>query len=161
MQKGTRWVLVPFWGPKHPKFKAPIEHGEVFNGAVAAFRMEGNPATGQFFLNPAWISRDMKHADPPVVANGIVFGFASGEDNVLRPPPMPFGMPPENGGTPGRISRSTHAVLYALDGQTGAGAVVERRQITSWNHYSGISVANGRVYIGTYDGTVYCFGLPQ
>ena len=33
--------------------------------------------------------------------------------------------------------------------------------ITSWNHYSGISVANGRVYIGTYDGTVYCFGLPQ
>ena len=40
--KGTRWVLVPFWGPKHPKFKAPIEHGEVFNGAVAAFRMEKN-----------------------------------------------------------------------------------------------------------------------
>ena len=48
--KGTRWVLVPFWGPKHPKFKAPIEHGEVFNGAVAAFKMEKNPATGQFFL---------------------------------------------------------------------------------------------------------------
>ncbi len=62
---GTRWVLVPFWGPKHPKFKAPIEHGEVFNGAVAAFKMEKNPATGTFLLNPAWISRDMKHADPP------------------------------------------------------------------------------------------------
>lgn len=159
--KGTRWVLVPFWGPKHPKFKAPIEHGEVFNGAVAAFKMERNPATGTFFLDPAWISRDMKHADPPLVANGIVFGFASGEDVVLRSPPMPFGVPPENGGTPGRISRSTHSVLYALDGQTGEELWSSGDTITSWNHYSGISVANGRVYIGTYDGTVYCFGLPQ
>ena len=24
---GTRWVLTPFWGPKHPQFKFPIEHG--------------------------------------------------------------------------------------------------------------------------------------
>ena len=159
--KGTRWVLVPFWGPKHPRFKAPIEHGEVFNGAVAAFKMEKNPASGTFFLDPAWISRDMKHADPPLVANGIVFGFASGEDVVLRSPPMPFGVPPENGGTPGRISRSTHSVLYALDGQTGEELWSSGDTITSWNHYSGISVANGRVYIGTYDGTVYCFGLSQ
>ena len=159
--KGVRWVLVPFWGPKHPQFKAPIEHGEVFNGAVAAFKMEKNPATGTFFLDPAWISRDMKHADPPLVANGIVFGFASGEDVVLRSPPMPFGIPPDNGGTPGRISRSTHSVLYALDGQTGEELWSSGDTITSWNHYSGISVANGRVYIGTYDGTVYCFGLSQ
>ena len=158
--KGTRWVLVPFWGPKHPKFKAPIEHGEVFNGAVAAFRMEKD-TTGRFALNPAWISRDMKHADPPVIANGIVFGFASGEDVVLRSPPMPFGIPPDNGGTPGRIARSTRAVLYALDGETGKELWSSGETITSWNHYSGISVANGRVYIGTYDGTVYCFGLPQ
>ena len=159
--KGTRWVLVPFWGPKHPAFKAPIEHGEVFNGAVAAFRMEKNPATGKFFLNPAWISRDMKHADPPLVANGIVFGFASGEDVVLRSPPMPYGGAPDNGGTPGRISRSTHSVLYALEGQTGQELWSSGDTSTSWNHYSGISIANGRVYIGTYDGTVYCFGLPQ
>lgn len=159
--KGVRWVLVPFWGPKHPKFKAPIEHGEIFNGAVAAFKMEKNPATGRFFLNPAWISRDMKHADPPLVANGIVFGFASGEDVVLRSPPMPYGQPPDPGGTAGRISRSTHSVLYALDGQTGDELWSSGDTITSWNHYSGISIANGRVYIGTYDGTVYCFGLPQ
>jgi hypothetical protein len=33
----------------------------------------------------------MKHADPPVVANDVVFGFASGEDVVLRSPPMPMG----------------------------------------------------------------------
>ncbi len=159
--KGTRWVLVPFWGPKHPKFKAPIEHGEVFNGAVAAFRMEKDPATARYHLAPAWISRDMKHADPPVVANDVVFGFASGEDVVLRSPPMPYGGDPANGGTPGRISRSTHAVLYALNGQTGDVLWSSGNEIASWNHYSGISVANGRVYIGTYDGVVYCFGLPE
>ena len=34
-------------------------------------------------------------------------------------------------------------------------------QITSWNHFSGISVANGRVYIGTYDGKLYAFGIDR
>jgi hypothetical protein len=34
-------------------------------------------------------------------------------------------------------------------------------QITSFNHFSGISMANGRVYIATYDGNVYCFGIKQ
>jgi len=28
-----------------------------------------------------------------------------------------------------------------------------------WNHFSGITVVNGRVYLGTYDGTLYCFGV--
>ena len=37
---GTRWILVPFWGPKHSQFTAPIEHGPVVQGAVAAFKME-------------------------------------------------------------------------------------------------------------------------
>ena len=32
-------------------------------------------------------------------------------------------------------------------------------QIASLNHFSGLSVANGRVYIGTFDGMLYCFGL--
>ncbi len=32
--KGTRWVLTPFWGPKHTRPEAPIEHGQVVYGAV-------------------------------------------------------------------------------------------------------------------------------
>ena len=28
-----------------------------------------------------------------------------------------------------------------------------------WNHFSGITVVNGRVYLGTYEGTLYCFGV--
>ena len=113
-------------------------------------------------LNPAWLSRDMKHADPPVIANGVVFGFASGEDVVLRIPPMPFGGEPEIGRHRRDESRGRRTrCLYALDGQTGEELWSSGDQITSWNHYSGISVANGRVYIATYDGTVYCFGIAQ
>src|SRR5215469_9022697 len=37
--KGTRWVLTPFWGPKHSQYKYPIEHGPVTHGAVAAFKV--------------------------------------------------------------------------------------------------------------------------
>jgi outer membrane protein assembly factor BamB len=32
-------------------------------------------------------------------------------------------------------------------------------QIATFNHFTSLSVANGRVYIGTYDGYLYCFGL--
>ena len=28
-----------------------------------------------------------------------------------------------------------------------------------FNHFSGVTVANGRIYLGTYDGTLYCFGV--
>ena len=73
----TRWVLTPFWGPKHPQFKAPIEHGQVVHGAIAAFTLEDR--TGKPQLVPAWLSRDMPQADPAVIANGIVFGYGSGE----------------------------------------------------------------------------------
>ena len=155
---GVRWVLAPFWGPKHSQFHAPMEHGEVFNGGIAAFKLQEDRA-GKLQLAPAWISRDMNHADPPVVANGIVFGYASGEDVVQTLPPGD--QRAGGGGTAGRISASTHATLYALDGQMGAELWSSGDQITSWNHFSGLSVANGRVYIGTYDGTVYCFGLPN
>ena len=48
--------------------------------------------------------------------------------------------------------------VYALDAQTGRELWSSGDQIHQWNHFSGITVANGRVYLGTYDGTLYCFG---
>ena len=33
-------MLTPIWGAKHSKFKAPIEHGEVKDGAIVAFKVE-------------------------------------------------------------------------------------------------------------------------
>ena len=52
-------------------------------------------------------------------------------------------------------------MLYALDGRTGKELWSSGDQITSWNHFTGLSVANGRVYIGTYDGMLYCFGAAS
>ncbi len=151
--KGVRWILVPFWGPKHSKFKAPIEHGEIRKGAIVAFQMESTPSGG-VTLKPAWLSRDMNQAEPPLIANGIVFGYGSGENTSQAYPDVGLDFRMER-----RAPLSTHAVLYALDAQTGKELWNSGKQITKWNHWSGIAVANGRVYINDYDGNLYCFGL--
>jgi outer membrane protein assembly factor BamB len=59
-----------------------------------------------------------------------------------------------------RASLSGHAQIYVLDGATGKELWNSGDTITSFNHFSGITVANGKVYMGTYDGELYCFGLP-
>jgi len=152
--KGTRWALTPFWGPKHSAFKVPVEYGEVQHGAIAAFKVEEKGGKTQ--LTPAWISRDMNRAEPPVVANGIIFAYGSGEDTDQAYPDVGLDDIAER-----RIPGSTHAVLYALDAETGKELWSSGDQIASWNHWSGLSVANGRVYIGTYDGVLYCFGIQK
>ena len=151
---GTRYVLVPFWGPKHSRFTAPIEHGEVFRGAVAAFKMEDK--AGKVVLTPVWLSRDMDQAEPPVVANGVVFAYGSGENTAQADTLQGLGY----NTSVNRIARSTHATLYALDARTGRELWSSGDQIKSFNHFSGLSVANGRVYIGTYDGVLYAFAVP-
>ena len=151
--KGTRWVLTPFWGPKHPKFKAPLENGIVKKGAIAAFKVETN-AQGKVWLNPAWISRDMDQAEPPVIANGVIFAYGSGENTAQAYPDVGLDFRAER-----RIPKSTRVVLYALDTQTGKELWSSGDAIKTFNHWSGISVANGRIFINTFDGTVYCFGI--
>ena len=150
---GARWVLAPFWGPKHSRFMAPVEHGEVREGAIAAFKVQERD--GNLELTPAWISRDMNRAEPPVVANGVVFAYGSGESTTQATPELGL----RANSSEFRIKHSTHAVLYALDAQTGDELWSSGAQITSWNHWAGLSVANGRVYLGTFDGTLYCFGI--
>ena len=61
-----------------------------------------------------------------------------------------------------RIAGSTNAVLYALDARTGQELWSSGDQIASWNHWGRkSSVANGRVYIGTFDGYLYAFGIER
>src|SRR4051794_6198282 len=151
---GTRWILTPFWGPKHSKFKAPIENGEVKKGAIAAFKME--TVKGKVTLTPAWISRDMNQAEPPLIANGMVFAYGSGANTAQAYPEVGLDFRMER-----RAALSTHAVLYALDARTGKELWSSGDQIASWNHFSGISLANGQVYINDYEGHVYCFGLKK
>jgi outer membrane protein assembly factor BamB len=150
---GARYVLVPFWGPKHSQFSAPIEYGEVTRGGVATFRMEDK--AGKVVLTPVWLSRDMDQAEPPVVANGVVFAYGSGENTAQADTLQGLGF----NSAINRIARSTHATIYALDAHTGKELWSSGDQITSFNHFSGLSVANGRVYIGTYDGALYSFAV--
>lgn len=152
--KGTRWVLTPFWGPKHSKYKAPIEHGVVKKGAVLALKV--NERNGKWTLDPAWISRDMDRAEPPVIANGVIFAYGSGEDTDQAR--FDIGLA-YNHDSKYRISNSTKAVLYALDAQTGKELWNSGDQIASWSHWGGLSVANGKVYLNTFDGYQYCFGI--
>jgi len=152
--KGTRWVLTPFWGAKHSAFSAPIEYGEVKNGAIAPFRVEEK--NGKWQLTPAWISRDMNRAEPPVIANGVVFAYGNGEDTDQAYPDVGLADSADR-----RIPGSTHVVLYALDVETGKELWSSGDQIKSWNHWSGFTVANGQIYIGTYDSVLYCFGITR
>jgi outer membrane protein assembly factor BamB len=154
--KGTRWVLTPFWGPKHSKFKFPVENGPIKYGAIAAFKVEEK--AGKYTLAPAWVSRDMNRAEPPVIANGVIFAYGSGEDTDQAR--FDIGLA-YNHDASYRIKGSTKAVLYALDAQTGKELWNSGDQIASWSHWGGLSVANGRVYINTFDGMQYCFGIAS
>ncbi len=162
--QGTQWVLAPFWGPVSASFKAPIEHSRPKGGGVAAYKLE--EAAGKWQLTPAWLSRDMDLAEETVIANGIVFAYSSGVDGTQVVQDLAWNEPggPRYGGglasgAARRIPNSRKAMLYALDGQTGKELWNSGDTITSWTHFSGITVANGRVYIGTWDGMLYAFGV--
>ena len=149
-QDGTRWVHAPIGGPVAVEF--PIKYGPTPNGGVIAFKL--TDAGGKMELTPAWLSRDMMTAEPPVVANGVVFVLAAGEFTGQTND--------VDGGlysSEERIKRSIPAKLYALDAVTGKELYSSGEQVSSFLHQAGIAVAGGRVIFGTFDGTIYCFGL--
>ena len=147
---GTQWVLAPNGGPTIVPF--PINYGPTPNGGILAFKLEEKG--DKPVLVPTWQSRDMMTAEPPVIANGVVFALAAGEftgqaDDV-------------EGGlftAEQRIQRSIPAKLYALDALTGKELYSSGDQIPSFLHQAGLAVAGGRIIFGTFDGTIYCFGI--
>jgi len=164
--RGTQWVLVPFWGPVSREFTPPIQYGRPTQGGVGAYKVE--QVAGKWKLTPAWLSANMNMAEEVTIANGIVFAYDAGEDSTQTLPDKGWdepGGPVYGGGLSSgaarRIPGSQHSTLYALDGQTGKTLWSSGNQITSWNHFSGLTIANGRAYIGTFDGTMYCFGVAK
>ena len=149
-KEGTRWVLAPIGGPVAVDF--PLSYGPTPNGGVIALKL--TDVGGKMELTPAWLSRDMMSAEPPVVANGVVFVLAAGEFTAQAND--------EDGGLYSweqRIKNSIPAKLYALDALTGKELYSSGDQISSFLHQAGIGVAGGRIIFGTFDGTIYCFGL--
>jgi outer membrane protein assembly factor BamB len=164
--KGRQWLVVPFYGPVSRTFKAPIEHARPVGGGVAAYTLEERDGTWQ--LVPQWLSRDMDLAEHAIVANGIVFTYASGEDASQIVPDRAFDDPAgselggaiSNGGVR-RIPSSRKAALYALDALTGRELWNSGNEIATWNHFSGLTIANGRAYVTTFDGMIYAFGVTR
>jgi outer membrane protein assembly factor BamB len=160
-EKGNAWIAVPFYGPVSRQFHAPLERGRPERGGVATFRLEDKG--GKWQLSPAWLSKDIGPGEEAMEANGVVFTYVSGEDVRVTREDRAWDEPPPTvtGSSALRISDSTHATLYAMNSETGEELWSSGDQITSWNHFSGISASNGRVYIPTFDGYLYCFGIAK
>jgi outer membrane protein assembly factor BamB len=149
-KKGTRWILGPTGGDA--AVKIPISYGPTPHGGVIALKLkekEGKPE-----LEPAWLSGDMVTAEPPVIQNGVVFVLAGGEFTGQANDEVGGLYSAEE-----RIQRSVPAKLLALDAVTGKELYSSGDQIKSFLHQAGLSVAGDKVIFGTFDGTVYCFGL--
>jgi outer membrane protein assembly factor BamB len=144
---GARWVLAPVWGPLHLDLKPSISNGSAPNGSVVAFKVEDQ--AGKPSLTPVWVSRDLNSPMPPVIASGVVFALSAGE--FVRQIKEP--------GIDERPKGSTHATLYALDGRTGRELYSSRNLVSTPASLTGITTANGRIYFGGIDGTVYAFGI--
>ena len=163
--RGVQWVLVPFWGPVSRTFAR--------RSSAAGRRWAASRPT-------SWRRR----ARPMAAESGVALArhghgrrgrrrqrrgvrVRVGEDTTQTLPDLAWNEPngPWVGGglnphSERRIPNSRHATIYALDGQTGKELWSSGNQITSWNHWSGLTVANGRAYLGTFDGILYSFGVP-
>jgi outer membrane protein assembly factor BamB len=126
---GTRWVAAPVWGAVNADLKPPLTNGAAPNGSIVAFRLDEQ--NGAPVLVPAWMSRDLNSPVPPVITSGVVFALS----------------------TKGR------AVLFGLDGATGKEMYSTGNQVTAPGALTGLTVANGRVFFTTTDGTLYGFGI--
>jgi outer membrane protein assembly factor BamB len=130
---GTPYILASVWGT---------------TGSVAAFKVQDEG--GQLSIVPAWTSPAISSSLPPVIANGVVLVLGAGDftrtvnaAGVVDEKPRP----------------GTHATLFALDAATGKELYSSKAQIPVPASLTGLSLANGRVYFGTTDGTEYCFGI--
>jgi hypothetical protein len=102
------------------------------DGYVVALKLED--ANGVPKLTKAWTSHEMQSPEPPVITSGVVFTLASGQPNG-------------------------HATLYAFDGSTGKELYSSGEQVPVPANLTGITLANGRIFFSTTDGTLYGFGI--
>lgn len=145
----ARWVLAPVAGPLASDAGFPMKNGQVTNGAVVAFKVVAQ--NGKTTLQTAWVSRDMVSPAAPMIVNGIVFALGTGEYHTSDAKMT----------AAQRAQHSVPAILYALDAATGKEVWNSGKTITSFVHSGGLSTGNSQVYVATWDGVVYAFGIPM
>jgi outer membrane protein assembly factor BamB len=159
----TAWLYVPIWGPvskEAPHF--PISYGPNPHGSIMAFKLAMNPATHKPTLVPAWISEDFDVPEPVAIANGVLFALATGENTMQASGPDVITYHGQKLLTDAQRGLNTHnAVLRALDAKTGKELYQSGEAMGSWVHFSGLAIADGRVYAVDHSSTLYCFGLPK
>jgi outer membrane protein assembly factor BamB len=131
---GTRWLAAPIWGPVSEELKPLATNGPTPHGAIVAFKVQEQ--SGAMVLTPTWVSRDLNSPVPPVITAGVVFALSTGGGQT-----------------------NERAILYALDGITGKELYATGDQVGAPGSLTGLTVANGRVYFTTIDGTLYAFGI--
>jgi hypothetical protein len=115
---------------------------------VAAWKVVDR--NGSLALEPGWVSREMVAPLTPTIVNGVIFAVSSGE----------FRDSDGQMSAAQRAQRSSHAVLYALDGATGKDVWNSGNAMGSFVHGGGLAGGSGQLYLGTHDGTLYAFGFP-
>jgi outer membrane protein assembly factor BamB len=183
---GQRWVLVPMEGPvakDAPKFEHT--NGRVENGSIMAFQVKVE--NDKPVLVPAWVSRDLELPGMPLATNGgVVFGLSTGErgrfaaagvaaragrDAALQSGANAIGdlhqnwnatNRPGQGQVQGDAAKRTdfsHAYLYAFDAATGKELYSSGELLDSWDHNGGMAVADGRIFVTTWDARVFALGV--
>jgi outer membrane protein assembly factor BamB len=143
-QNGVRWILAAVEGALPPGFSGPA-----MEGAIVAWKVVEKG--GVFSLLPGWASRSLAAPLAPTIINGVVFALASGEFRPAQPTMS----------TANRVARSSKAVLYAIDGQTGEELWNSGTRISSFTSGNAIAGGMSQVYVTAYDGTIYTFGFPM
>jgi outer membrane protein assembly factor BamB len=148
--EGQTWLYVPVGGPPStnaPHF--PNTNGPATHGSIMAFKVVSDSRSRNPVLEPAWMSGDFQYPDPPVLANGVLFALANGEN-------------PDQRRDESRRTFDTHpAVLKALDAKTGRELFNSGAAMESWVHFSALAVADGRVFAVDHGSNVYCFGVAD
>ncbi len=147
---GKRWLYAPAWGPATEGTKFQRSYGKAPSGSVMAFEVAGPDS--QPVLKPIWRSIDMAVPEPVAIVNGVVFALSDGDDV-------------DQNDAKGKLLKSEsrashprgHAILYALDAATGKVLYSSGDEISGFAHFSGLAVADGRVFVATWDNTVYAF----
>ncbi len=159
-EDGQRWIYVPVLGPassRAPVF--PVKNGPTPHGSIMAFKVVTDPASKNPTLQPVWVSGDFDVPEPPVVANGVLFDLSTGE-NTMQATGNPVGFYGQKTLSDAEREKNTHnAVLFALDAKTGKTLYQSGSAMSTWVHFSGLAIANARVYAVDHESRVYSFGV--
>jgi len=126
---GTNYIAEPFAGAGPLGLNATVA-----NGGILALKVTGTGASVS--LAPAWVSPDMTSPLSPIIVNGVMFALSSGEYHPAAG---------SSSSASERASKSTPAVLYALDAAGGQQYWSSGKTVTSFVAGTPLWVGAGQV----------------